>query len=83
MDQTKAKVHTHWRWKPADPVRHIWLWTDGREWQIAASTGEQGWVRDYPDYTSAITVIAGMLERTGGERQWIRYGPEFTGSRFS
>lgn len=82
MAERTWRMHTNWTWREGVPNRHIWLYTDGHTWRLMASEDVVNWERIYPEFSAAMTVVQGMLERTGGERKWRRVGPDQTGSRF-
>lgn len=85
MRDGPMRSHTHWTWLPRDPIRHIYL-EQHREtlvWTIRASSGSEVWEQQHREFSAAMRVIAGMIERTGGEKAWLRRGPDTTGARFS
>jgi hypothetical protein len=53
--------------------RDIWLLTNGTAWRVEARAGDGDagkWQHDYADEERARSVVAAMMERTGGRGAW-------------
>jgi len=53
--------------------RDIWLHTDGTAWRVEARAGDgdaDKWRHEYADEDEARSVVAAMMERTGGRGAW-------------
>lgn len=75
--------HTHWTWRLANPVRHIYLFQNQKTmvWNVFVSDSGQTWQKDCEKFEEAMGIIAGMIERTGGPANWVRRGPDSGGHR--